>query len=194
LKIRDKKQTVMTEKIGPLLKRAGGLAIFGKIALLFSIIFYALMAPIALATPEGTAPDAGRILQQIERDMDVQPVAPLPEVEAQPALTEEEQGPLITVKRFVFTGNRMLSEEVLQAAVAPLLNRSITVSELKTSISLISAVYRKNGYLVTATWPEQDITEGVVQIHVVESVMGELKFDGSYGKDFKRVKPLVFER
>jgi hemolysin activation/secretion protein len=94
----------------------------------------------------------------------------------------------------VFTGNRMLSEEVLQAAVAPLLNRSITVSELKTSISLISAVYRKNGYLVTATWPEQDITEGVVQIHVVESVMGELKFDGSYGKDFKRVKPQVFER
>jgi len=186
----------MRNKIGPLLKWADCLAIFGKIALLFSIIFSALMAPLAMAAPavDGTAPDAGRILQQIERDMDVQPVAPLPEVEAQPAPTEEEQGPLITVKRFVFTGNRMLSEEVLQAAVAPLLNRSITVSELKTSISLISAVYRKNGYLVTATWPEQDITEGVVQIHVVESVMGELKFDGSYGKDFKRVKPLVFER
>lgn len=182
--------------IGPNGKLADFFAIFGKIAPLFLIIFSALTAPVAMAAPavDGEAPNAARILQQIERDMGVKPPAPLPQVEAEPLPAEEEQGPLITVKQFVFIGNRMLSEEVLQAAVAPLLNRSITVSELKTSISLISAVYRKNGYLVTATWPEQDITEGVVQIHIVESVMGELKFDGSYGKDFKRVKPFVFER
>ncbi len=184
----------LRNKIGPLLKWADFLAIFGKIAFLFSIIFSVLMAPLALATPDGTAPNAGQILQQIERDMDVKPAAPLPEVEAEPAPALEDQGPMITVKKFIFIGNRMLSEEVLQAAVAPLLNRSITVTELKTSLNLITAVYRKHGYLVTATWPEQDITEGVVQIKVLESVMGDIKFDGSYGKDFKRVKPNVFER
>ncbi|MCF8193095.1 MAG: hypothetical protein K9J03_02755 [Candidatus Methylopumilus sp.] len=182
------------QAVGPLLKWADFSAIFGKITLLFAIIFTLFFSGLAQATGEGTPPDAGQLLEQIERELNLKPATPLPEVEVEPVPTTEDQGPLITVKQFIFIGNRMLSEETLQAAVAPLLNRPISVTELKTSLNLITAVYRKNGYLVTATWPEQDITEGVVQIKVVEAVLGEIKFDGSYGKDFKRIKPQVFER
>ena len=182
------------QAVRPLLRWADFSAIFVKITLLFAIIFTLFFAGLAQAAGEGTAPDAGRLLEQIERELDLKPATRLPEVEEQSVPTADDQGTLITVKQFIFIGNRMLSKETLQAAVAPLLNRPISVTELKTSLNLITAVYRKNGYLVTATWPEQDITEGVGQIKVVEAVLGEIKFDGSYGKDFKRVKPQVFER
>ncbi|MBV5323230.1 ShlB/FhaC/HecB family hemolysin secretion/activation protein, partial [bacterium] len=188
------KLQLSAEKISSLLTGNYFLNFFRRSLLLSPLIFSLLIVPLVYAAPAGTAPDAGQILQQIERDIEVRPVGPLPEFEAEPVPVDEGQGPLITVKQFIFIGNRMLSDEVLQAAVAPLLNRSITVAELKTSLNLITALYRKYGYLVTATWPEQDITEGVVQIKIVEAVLGDIKFDGSYGKDFKRVKPQVFER
>ena len=180
--------------IRPLLKWADLSAIFVKIMLLFVIIFILVYAGLAQAATDGAVPDAGQILQQIERNLNLELEPAVPEIAVEPVPAAEDPGPMVTVKQFIFIGNRMLSEETLQAAVAPLLNRSISVTELKTSLNLISAAYRKNGYLVTATWPEQDITEGVVQIKVVEAVLGDIKFDGSYGKDFKRIKPMVFER
>jgi hemolysin activation/secretion protein len=75
-----------------------------------------------------------------------------------------------------------------------LTNRSISITELKTCTDLVSALYRKKGYLASCSLPEQDITEGVVLIEVVEAVFGGVKFDGVYKRDFIRVKPAVIER
>jgi hemolysin activation/secretion protein len=138
------------------------------------------------------APDAGQILQEIERDIDVRPLPKLPEIE-QAAPQQEDQGPRVVIKQFKFEGNKSLSDAQLQDALATLTNREISVTELKTCTDLISAYYRQNGYLATATLPEQDITEGVVIINIVEAIFGDVKFDGEYNKDFKRVKPSVIE-
>lgn len=151
------------------------------------------LSGVAHAAPaDQKSPDAGQILQEIERDIEVRPLPKLPEIE-QAAPQEEDQGPRVVIKQFKFEGNKSLSEAQLQDALASLTNREISVAELKTCTDLISAYYRQNGFLATATLPEQDITDGVVTINIVEAIFGDVKFDGEYNKDFKRVKPSVIE-
>lgn len=138
------------------------------------------------------SPDAGRILQEIERDLEVKPLPEAPVVEAAPL--EEDQGEKIVIKQFKFEGNKVATEAELQDALASLTNHEITITQLKTAVDLISAFYRQKGYLAVATLPEQDITDGVVIINIVEAAFGGVKFDGEYGKDFKRIRPSVIER
>ena len=141
--------------------------------------------------PKGV-PDAGQILKEIERDLEVKPLPEAPAIEAAPL--EEDQGEKIVIKQFKFEGNKVLSEAELQDALASLTNHEITVTQLKTCVDLVAAFYRQKGYLAVATLPEQDITDGVVTIKIVEASFGSLKVDGEYGKDYKRIRPSVIER
>lgn len=138
-------------------------------------------------------PDSGQILQQIERDIEIKPRQPLPTLKEEPLPAPSDQGERVVIKTFKFEGNHVLSEESLQTALATLTNRSISVSELKTCIGIITAYYRQQGYLAIASLPDQDITEGVVLIKIDESIFGGVKFDGEYRKDFKRIKPEIIE-
>jgi len=167
---------------------------FKALHLVFFTIFLLLSAQISFAAEDLLTPDAGQILRQIERDLEVKPLPALPELPSQAPVIEETQAELVLIKHFKFTGNHVLAEDELAAALAPLTNRSISITELKTCTDLVAALYHQKGYLATATLPEQDITEGEVLINIVEAVFGGVKFDGSYHKDFKRVKPQVIER
>ena len=141
--------------------------------------------------PKGV-PDAGQILQEIERDLEVKPLPEAPAVQAAPI--EEDQGEKIVIKQFKFEGNKVASEAELQEALSSLTNHEITVNQLKTCVDLIAAFYRQKGYLAVATLPDQDITDGVVLVKIVEAKFGGAKIDGEYGKDFKRIKPAVIAR
>lgn len=157
---------------------------------LFGISGVAHAAP-GPTIPKGV-PDAGQILQEIERDLEVKPLPEAPVIEAAPL--EEDQGEKIIIKQFKFEGNKVLSAAELQEALASLTNHEITITQLKSCVDLISAFYRQKGYLAVATLPEQDITDGVVTIKIVEASFGSLKVDGEYGKDFKRIRPSVIDR
>ena len=141
---------------------------------------------------QDAAGDAGQILNRIERDIKVRPLPQLPEI-APAAPTQEDQGPKVVIKQFKFEGNKALSEVQLQDALLSLMNREISITELKTCTDLIDIYYRQQGLIATATLPDQDVTEGVVVIQIVEAILGEVKIDGIYGKDFKRVRPAVIQ-
>ncbi len=170
----------------------------------FGFAFFCLCAGLFLtsttyaAAPNPNNPElntyGGQILQQIERDLNVKPSETLPSIEMAPETAVEDQGPKVTVKQFTFVGNKVVSSAQLESILEPLMNRSISVTELKTSLDIISTYYRDQGYLATATLPEQDITEGTVTIQIVEALFGAVKIDGEYGKDFNRVRPSVVER
>jgi len=168
--------------------------VFISLHLVFFTFFLLLTAPWAIAETDATTPDAGQILRQIERDLEVKPLPALPEAPSQAPVIEDTQAELVLVQHFKFTGNHVLSEAELAAALAQLTNRSISITELKTCTDLIAALYQQKGFLATATLPEQDVTEGVVLIEIVEAIFGDVKIDGTYGKDYKRVKPQVIER
>ncbi len=167
---------------------------FRRLLALIALACLFLSPLLVSADPLPTAPDAGQILQQIERDLDIKPAPTQPVLPSEPAPAEDAAVDKVTIKQFKFKGNRVLGESDLQEAVAPLTNRSISIAELKTCTDLVSALYRKKGYLASCTLPEQDITEGVVQIDIVEAVFGGVKFDGLYKRNFIRVKPAVIER
>lgn len=164
-----------------------------KIHLAVCAALAAITASPFVSVQAATTPEAGQILNQIERDIQVKPLPEAPSIE-EAVPVEEDQGPKVIVKQFKFEGNKALSDAELQEALATLTKREISITELKTCLDLITRFYRQKGYLATATLPEQDITEGTIIINIVEAIFGDVKFDGEYNKDFKRVKPSVIER
>ncbi len=127
-----------------------------------------------------TAPDAGALQQQIERER--KPVLPpkaLPARPAEPPALKPQSGISVTVSSFRFVGNTLLSSQQLAPAVAGYLQRRLDFTELQAAVMAVSEVYRKAGWIVRAYLPQQDIVDGVVTIQIVEAVFGGVKFEGA---------------
>lgn len=127
-----------------------------------------------------TVPDAGSLLQQIERDRSSQfPKRIAPDKPAEPAALESLSGASITVTGFRFAGNTLLSTAQLNAAVADYLNRPLDFNQLQAAAAAVADAYRQAGWVVRAYLPKQDITEGFVTIQVVEAVFGGTVLEGA---------------
>lgn len=122
-----------------------------------------------------TPPDAGTLLQLIERQLPQalpgqnKPPTPLPP-EYRPA-----PGLAVTVKQFRFDGNTLLTNEQLAPAVASFLNRPLDFAGLQQATAAVSEAYRAAGWLVRVYLPRQDITDGVVTLQIVEGIFGKVQ-------------------
>ncbi|PWC54645.1 hypothetical protein TSO221_07420 [Azospirillum sp. TSO22-1] len=133
------------------------------------------MASVTVAAP----PDAGQLLQQMERDVPApSPPQLLPKPPPAPAPMRDTGGPTVVVKAFRFTGNTRLSDADLAAAVAGFLNRPLSFADLQLAAAAAAEAYRKGKWVVRAYLPEQDIVDGVVAIHIVEAVFGGVRLEG----------------
>jgi len=123
-------------------------------------------------------PSAGSLMQQLQSE---QPLMPLPPV--QPGLTGEKLTPAtpgereVLIKEFKFIGNQKLSQQELQAIVAPYKNTLMSFNQIKALTELIAEDYRKKGWLARALIPAQDVTDGVLTIQIVEAVLGGVRID-----------------
>lgn len=137
-----------------------------------------------------TPPDAGALRQQIERQ---QLTTPPPENSA-PLQTEEPvpltlpDGVTLTVKAFHFAGNTLLSDERLQPAVRPWLDRPLGFVDLQRAAQAAANVYRAQGWIVFAYLPQQDVTDGIVTIRITESRFAGARIEGA---NAKRLKPEI---
>lgn len=138
----------------------------------------ALLAGASVAHAQ-TAPDAGALRQQIERQLpsampaEQKPLTELPpEYKAAPGLS-------VTVKGFRFAGNTLLSEAQLDSVVASYLNRPLDFNALQQAAAAVSEAYRAAGWLVRVYLPRQEIKDGIVTLQVVESIFGKLRFEGT---------------
>jgi hemolysin activation/secretion protein len=125
-----------------------------------------------------TVPDAGSLLQQIERD---RRVAPKPLVKPDTPVPREMKsvpGVTVTVTRFLFTGNTLLAEDQLAAVVAGYLNRALSFSELQKAATSVAERYRQSGWVVRTFLPRQEIDGGTVTIHIIEARFGSTILDG----------------
>ena len=75
-------------------------------------------------------------------------------------------------KRFAFIGNTKVSSEKLNSLIFGYLNRPITFNDLKSAADLIAEYYRDKGWLIKTQIPQQDVTEGVVTIEIMEASLG----------------------
>jgi hemolysin activation/secretion protein len=126
-----------------------------------------------------TVPDAGSILQRIEKDRQTPlPAQSAPQFSPPPALTAI-QGSTVEVKAFKFAGNTLLTAAQLEPVLAGYLNRPLDFTTLKNAAVEVAAAFREAGWIVRVYLPQQDIKDGVVTIQIVEAVFGAVHFEGS---------------
>jgi hemolysin activation/secretion protein len=84
------------------------------------------------------------------------------------------------VNRFEVIGSTILSEEEVAELTAPYTNRPISFTELLEVRSLMTQYYLERGYITTgALIPPQELTDGTVQIQVVEGGIEEINVTGT---------------
>ncbi|WP_426071177.1 ShlB/FhaC/HecB family hemolysin secretion/activation protein [Janthinobacterium sp. DSP2-3-3] len=141
-----------------------------------------------------TVPDAGSLLQQIEKGRLPPPSSKqVPLLAAPPQPMKELSGMSVTVSRFQFAGNTLLTEAQLAPAVARYLNRPLSFNDLQNAAAAVAETYRKAGWIVRVYLPLQEIKDGVVTLQVVEAVFGQVRMEGTPPTrlPFDRLVPIV---
>ena len=127
-----------------------------------------------------TVPDAGSLLQQIERERQtaprrqIRPDAPMapPEMTTTPGLS-------VIIKEFRLIGNTLLSEDQLQSVLTGYLNRPLGFTELQRAAASVAERYRVAGWVVRAYLPKQEIEGASVTIQIIEGRFGATLIDGA---------------
>jgi hemolysin activation/secretion protein len=136
-------------------------------------------------------PDAGSIRQQIEQQrtfsmpqaLPKQRLAPPPEIKLQ-------TGVMVKIKAFRFAGNTLLGDVKLAPVLADFVNRELDFAGLQRVANAVATAYREAGWIVRVYLPEQDISEGVITLQIVEAKFAGLRTEGAVPK---LVKPSEIE-
>ena len=123
-------------------------------------------------------PDGGVILQQQTTPQIAVPqispqvlpsgFAPKPALDALPSSA-------VAVKAFMFSGNTVFSAAQLAPLVNGLVDKTATLAELNTAADKVRQYYRERGYLLAQAYlPRQDVTQGKIEITVLEGYAGRV--------------------
>lgn len=120
-------------------------------------------------------------------------LAPLPA-----AFAQSPAAPLrFEVQRFEVQGGSLLSADQIAEALGRFEGPDKTVAELQQAAEALEAAYQDQGFgAVQVTVPEQDITQGVVRLRVVERRIGKVSVEGNkeFGTDnVRRSLPSIRE-
>jgi len=140
-----------------------------------------IVSTLFVSTGYAAPPDAGTLLNEQRQ----QPVGRLPDRLPKPEETKLERAPLVdsgvtvTVKRFRFSGyDNIVSESELQALIVDSIGKQLGFAQLQDIVTNITSYLRvKKGYMLARAYlPQQDITEGVIEI-----VISVGRLDGNTG-------------
>jgi hemolysin activation/secretion protein len=144
--------------------------------------------PTNLNTPVPTVNDSNN-----DSNLDNPNTPPPDEMMPTPAETPEETptpATKVQVQDIVVKGSSILSEEEIKAITNPFQGKEVTLEELRQVADQITAIYLERGYITSrAVLPVQTIADGVVNIQVIEGVLGEINIEGN-----KRVKSSYIEK
>lgn len=136
-----------------------------------------------------TVPDAGSLLREQERHLPQLP-KPAPQATPQAPALLKKSDLRITVKAFKITGNSLIDELELQAALAPWIGKEAGYADLQEALNAVAETYRKHGWFARPMLPAQDVTEGTITIHIIEGKLGAVRIDDQ-GKALRTRKSLV---
>lgn len=134
----------------------------------FGILLISGLVPVAVAAAQ---PDAGQILNE-QQQLQQQRLDRLPQEEGQgerPAL-RDIGGVRVLVRAIRFSGGEGLAgADELQAQVADAIGRELGYAELQQLADRITQYLRNKGYMLARAYlPRQDVTEGTIEIAIVE--------------------------
>ncbi len=140
--------------------------------LLFIYIALDTLLSVAYAVTPNNPTDAGDTLRQIERMQEIErPKIPklIERKEEKPLLKEGEK---VKVTNFEFKGNKIITTEELENFVKKYIGTELTFDEINQVVVSISILYEQKGYLAQATLPQQNITNGAIQVNILEAHFG----------------------
>lgn len=122
------------------------------------------------------APDAGRILQDLQLPQQTLPETLKLNIDAPPvAATGQDQGPAVALKTVRFNGATQIDAARLQAVVAPAVGQSHTLAGLRALADQVTRFYREAGYpFARAYLPAQRMADGELVIEVIEGRYGQV--------------------
>lgn len=152
------------------------------------------LSPSAFAQPF-PIPDAGSILQQIEQQRSVPLPSVRPERAAPPPEIRPPVGMTVHIKEFRFASNTLLSSQQLASALASFAGQKLDFAGLQRAADAVAAAYREAGWLARVYLPEQDVSEGIITLHVIEALFSGLRFEGEASQRVSRSQiEAFFER
>ena len=152
-------------------------------------VVYATILMPALPVIAQTAPDAGAILRETERQPRPLP-KPGPQAVPQTPAPAAADAVRVTVKTFKLTGNTLISEPELQAVLTPWVGKEVSFAELQQAANAIAEAYRKRGWFARPQLPAQDVSSGIITINILEGRLGEVRIDDG-GKELRLERNMV---
>lgn len=144
----------------------------------------ALLTPLAAQPQTFDSPDrqpSGRALPapEFREPGQILPEAPPPAPAADPPLSARDH---VFVRRFALTGHTVSTDAELAEVTAPFENRTLTAEELQEVRRQLTLHYVERGYLNSgAILPDQQVTDGVVHIQIIEGRLSEVDIVGHTG-------------
>ena len=138
------------------------------------------------------AQNAGALQQNLQREIDKNRSAPVPEVS--PKKQEPDIKPqqatrdTIFIKAIRVTGLTLISAEAAQAAVSKFLNKELTFEQIEEAGRAITELYTQIGRTATAVVPEQDVEDATIEIKIIEGKVGEIIIDNETSGVRSRLK------
>lgn len=124
------------------------------------------------AGADGTPPDAGSVLKEIERNQEKKQLD-LPKTEDFGVTQKKEKaGPKIKIKSFEFKGNDNVTTEELEGLIRKYVGQELSTDDIQELTTILNAYYRSKGWLSDITLPNQDVTDGVIRFNIVEAKFG----------------------
>jgi hemolysin activation/secretion protein len=160
---------------------------------LIQFVFFGLGLSVATVRAQ-PAPDAGalqRELQlQLQRELTIPQVRPVKPLRQQDL---EATGEKITLAGFKYQGNTLFSSDEINSVTQPWLNKPLSFIELREVTVALQNFYSDRGRIAQASFPPQDIENGIVLIAILEGRMGKVdvksdngstQFSAEYAKKF----------
>lgn len=118
-----------------------------------------------------TMPDAGALMRQSEQMFQQ---TQQQRIQTQRASLPPEMvlndATLVTVQRFKFNGNQLLTNGQLQAVALPFANRPLKQNDLQQLTHAVSEAYRQLGWVVQVYIPRQSLTGVELSVQVMETI------------------------
>jgi len=141
----------------------------------YSITFIILLFTCMIARAGGVSPDAGQILNEIEQTL---PEIDMMEFEVEPEAEEEAidpDEPEVYIQGFRIIGNESLDRFTLDQFLKDYRKKQLPISTIRSLNAELANYYRKQGYVAQVILPDQDITEGIVTMQVVEAELEDIE-------------------
>jgi len=152
----------------------------------YTILLF-LFVPIFLSAAPLQIPSSsgGIIDKEIEQQYETKPISPdkdipLVEVEIPEETLDMPDSEKVFIKKIEVSGNEIFSAKDFKKIVDSYEGRDLSIKDMNELCLKIQAKYAKAGYfLVRVYLPEQDISDGVLEVKVLEAKLGTIEVIGN---------------